>query len=245
VRGTINQLPPESPEERAARHAAVAERRARTPIMVHRGARSVAPENTLAAYAGAMDLGADGVEIDIRRSKDGVLYLFHDDTLERMTNGSGRVRDLTYYQLLTLTPKGGGDDPARRPTTLLAFLALARTRAMLIHLDVKESGCQVEIARLFEKADMWDHLVEVNAGNAELIRHNRKVELLPYKGWWPKGDRASDPALYKPLLDRGGVMVFTEDPRAAVKVLGRTPPGPRPVPPELFALWGPDGIIKP
>ena len=72
--------------------------------MVHRGAIKEAPENTLEAYAAAMDLGADGVEIDVRRTADGVLYLFHDDTLDRMTKGSGKVRNVTYYELLRLTP---------------------------------------------------------------------------------------------------------------------------------------------
>ena len=81
VWGTIDHIPPESPEERAARHAQVAERRRRIPIMVHRGARQCAPENSLAAYNGALDLGADGVEIDIRRTRDGILYLYHDDDL--------------------------------------------------------------------------------------------------------------------------------------------------------------------
>jgi glycerophosphoryl diester phosphodiesterase len=60
------------------------------PVMViaHRGARSLAPENTLAAGEKALALGADGWELDVAMSADGVLFLLHDDTLERTTNAA-------------------------------------------------------------------------------------------------------------------------------------------------------------
>ena len=68
VLGYVNEIPPESAEARAERHSLVAARRAGLPIIVHRGVSNIAPENTLEAYAAAMDCGADGIEIDIRRS---------------------------------------------------------------------------------------------------------------------------------------------------------------------------------
>ena len=243
ILGTINHIPRETVEARDARRAAVRERRSRLPIMVHRGARVVARENTLAAYAGAMDLGADGVEIDIRRSKDGVLYLFHDDTLERETRGVGPVRERTYFEFLAITPKDGPVGPDTRVPTLPALLALARERAMLLHLDVKEPGLQDAIIALVEAADMWEHIVEVNAANAERIRHHPRVALMPYKGWWPEGAAARDPAHYGPFLKRDGAMVFTKDPRPAVEILKRTaPPAPPPMPAHLHARWTSGGI---
>lgn len=65
----------------------------RARIICHRGACLTAPENTLAALEGAIALGADVIEFDIRQSKDGVLYVFHDETLERTSNGRGRFAD--------------------------------------------------------------------------------------------------------------------------------------------------------
>src|SRR5262245_21240877 len=83
VRGYIDTIPPETPQERAVRHLRVAERRNGPCIMVHRGMSAAAPENTLETYAAAMDYGADGCEMDLRRTSDGVIVLFHDDMLDR------------------------------------------------------------------------------------------------------------------------------------------------------------------
>lgn len=262
VLGYITHIPPESKQARRMRHEIIAARRAGIPLMVHRGASKEAPENTLEAYAAAMDLGADGVEIDVRRSKDGVLYLFHDDTLDRETNGSGKVKDLTYHELLKLTPKRiyGRANKDTRPPTLTAFLVLARQRAMLLHLDIKESGIQNELADMFSKMDMWDHIVEVNAGNADRLRppddpNSRdpnapynKVRLIPYKGWAPTSD-APDEEIIKAIrqwmpTQPAKQMVFCRDPRLAVRAMGKKASGPRHLPDNLRAWWAPDGIVK-
>jgi Glycerophosphoryl diester phosphodiesterase family len=105
LKGYIREVPSESSAEREARHRKIAERRAGPIIMVHRGASAFAPENTLEAYAAAIDYGADGCEMDLRRTADGVLVLFHDDMLDHLTDGFGSVNQLTYYELLSLTPR--------------------------------------------------------------------------------------------------------------------------------------------
>jgi hypothetical protein len=246
ILGYITHIPPESPEARAARHKEVARRRQGTPIIVHRGMRDLAPENTLEAYAAAMDIGADGCEIDIRRSKDGVLYLHHDDELGRMLEGSGKLKNMTYYEILTtpLKIKGTATKETRVPT-LAAFLVLARQRAMLIHLDTKEPGIQDEMIRMFEEADMWDHLVEVNGGNAEKIRSHPKVKLLPYKGWVPDGKEAANPKYIKSALERQGAMLISVDPRATLRYLKKQgPEKPVPLPKNVRAWWTPEGLAS-
>jgi Glycerophosphoryl diester phosphodiesterase family len=102
--GYICNLPPETPTARQLRHARVAERRAGTILMAHRGACTIAPENTLEAYAAAMDFGADGCEVDLRRTLDGVFVLFHDDMLDHLTDGFGKVEQLTCAELLATNP---------------------------------------------------------------------------------------------------------------------------------------------
>ncbi len=62
-------------------------------ILAHRGARSLAPENTLAAFQKAFELGADGFECDVFLSSDGVPVIIHDETLNRTTVGIGTVWD--------------------------------------------------------------------------------------------------------------------------------------------------------
>jgi glycerophosphoryl diester phosphodiesterase len=68
-------------------------------IIAHRGASAVAPENTIAAFRKALDAGADGVEFDVRLSKDGVPVVIHDATLLRTANINESVADLTADQL--------------------------------------------------------------------------------------------------------------------------------------------------
>ncbi|WP_066059993.1 glycerophosphodiester phosphodiesterase [Robertmurraya korlensis] len=70
--------------------------------VAHRGATGYAPENTVAAFDLAVDMKADYIEIDVQRSKDGELVLIHDTTVDRTTNGTGKVGDLTFEQLRSL-----------------------------------------------------------------------------------------------------------------------------------------------
>jgi len=65
----------------------------------HRGASSYAPENTMSAFYLGLRMGANGIETDIQRTGDGILVLFHDDTLDRVTGQSGKIADYTYEQL--------------------------------------------------------------------------------------------------------------------------------------------------
>ena len=68
----------------------------------HRGAAGHAPENTLAAIEKGVELGADFVEIDLQRTKDGRIVVMHDKFVDRTTNGSGRVTELAWNELRTL-----------------------------------------------------------------------------------------------------------------------------------------------
>lgn len=73
-----------------------------TKIFAHRGSAGTHPENTMAAFKEAERVGADGVEIDIHLSKDNQIVVIHDATLDRTTDGLGKVRDLTLKQLKQL-----------------------------------------------------------------------------------------------------------------------------------------------
>ena len=68
----------------------------------HRGASEYAPENTLSSFYLGLLQGANGIETDVQRTKDGVLVLFHDDTVDRVTDGKGRLSDYTFDELKKL-----------------------------------------------------------------------------------------------------------------------------------------------
>jgi glycerophosphoryl diester phosphodiesterase len=68
----------------------------------HRGRSGPVPENTMAAFRNAVDLGADRLELDVQMTKDGELVVIHDETVDRTTNGTGRVADLTLAEIRAL-----------------------------------------------------------------------------------------------------------------------------------------------
>src|SRR5690554_4243459 len=71
-------------------------------IVAHRGAMTERPENTMSAYRYAVELGADIIEIDLRTSRDGHLFILHDVTLERTTDGEGPASELKMEELREL-----------------------------------------------------------------------------------------------------------------------------------------------
>lgn len=79
----------------------------RPPLLLgHRGAPFDAPENTIASFQLALDSGADGVELDVQISADGVAVVIHDETLERTTDGRGRVSDLHWSRIEAVRSAG-------------------------------------------------------------------------------------------------------------------------------------------
>lgn len=67
-----------------------------TEIFAHRGASGYAPENTMDAFKLAVKQGAEGIELDVQLSKDGIPVVIHDETIDRVTNGHGYVNDKNY-----------------------------------------------------------------------------------------------------------------------------------------------------
>ena len=76
-------------------------------VIAHRGDRAHVPENTMEALARAVELGADGLEFDVRLTRDGVPVLMHDATVDRTTSGRGLVRENTLAELQALDASRG------------------------------------------------------------------------------------------------------------------------------------------
>ena len=110
-------------------------------IYGHRGASGYAPENTLEAFRLSMEMGADGFELDVHLSRDGELVVIHDETVNRTTNGTGAVRDLTLAQLKELDACNGMEAyrGAKIPTLAEVF-DLIRDTHHLVNVEVKTDG---------------------------------------------------------------------------------------------------------
>ena len=140
-------------------------------VIAHRGEHRSHPENTLEAIDGAIDAGADFVEMDVRRSQDGRYVLMHDSDVERMTDGHGRVADLTWAELSRLAVRGLGPPGARASRIPLFEEALARCHGRIdIYLDFKD-GDPAQVTALIRKAGMERHvLVHDRASHAPAWR---------------------------------------------------------------------------
>ena len=107
-------------------------------IAAHRASNRKFPENSLAAVQYSIETGVDIIEIDIRTTKDGKLVLMHDGTIDRTTNGEGKLNEFTYAELLKLELDKESDDTIIHRIPLAEdILELARGKIM-IDLDIKE-----------------------------------------------------------------------------------------------------------
>lgn len=107
--------------------------RNRFTVIAHRGDHEFAPENTLAAYQQAIDRGADYIETDLRTTKDGALVIMHDNTVNRTTNGTGKVNELSFENFRALKIDGRHQAP-----TFREVLLLCKDR-IHIYLDFKDA----------------------------------------------------------------------------------------------------------
>ncbi|MBT5707508.1 MAG: glycerophosphodiester phosphodiesterase family protein [Verrucomicrobia bacterium] len=149
-----------------ANHGRLVEARRRAPgesyrwpgirVVAHRGGVSLGPpENTLPAISKAIEVGADLIEVDIRESSDGHLVLMHDRSVDRTTDGKGRVENLTLAEILKLEVKGSGDEMIRVPRIEEA-LRLMKGR-IDADLDFKE-GDLMKLITAVRNAGMEDHV---------------------------------------------------------------------------------------
>ena len=119
-------------------------------VIAHRGASGYAPENTVAAYAKAIDLGITAVETDVHQTADGEIVTIHDATLDRTTNGSGAVVDAEWADVQTLDAGSWYDSTfsAERVPNLDAYLAALAERAVPV---IELKGGQTVVDRLAER----------------------------------------------------------------------------------------------
>jgi glycerophosphoryl diester phosphodiesterase len=134
----------------------------------------VRPENSLAGIAAAIEAGADGVEIDVRATRDGVPVLMHDASLARTTGDARAVAEVTREQLRTLRVADPFGDAGPQPVPTLAE-ALEAASAILLVIEVKQPGIEDAVARAvrdahaFERCRVWSFDPEVCAAYARAL----------------------------------------------------------------------------
>ncbi|GIN62280.1 putative glycerophosphoryl diester phosphodiesterase YhdW [Robertmurraya siralis] len=153
--------------------------------VAHRGASGYAPENTIAAFDLAVDMKADYIEIDVQRSKDGELVLIHDTTVNRTTNGTGRVGELTLEQLRKLDAGSwfGSEFAGELIPTFDEILDRYRGKiGILVELKAPElyPGIEAQVAEALKKRNMdksKNNKIIIQSFNFESVK--KVNELLP------------------------------------------------------------------
>jgi glycerophosphoryl diester phosphodiesterase len=127
-----------------------------TLVIAHRGASTYAPENTLAAFELAARQGADMLELDVQRSADGVLVVFHDQTTERWDGLRRLVSECTLAELHAL------DIGGERVATLAEVCAFAREQRMRLNVELKTAGLGLDVTRML-RAEQIEDLVLISS----------------------------------------------------------------------------------
>ncbi len=112
-----------------------------TTLIAHRGFSALCPQNTLPAFSLAAQLGMDGYEFDVHTSKDGVWVVNHDDTVDNMTDGSGRISDYTYAELQDFTVDNGNNVsllPGLKLPTLEQALDVCAGKEIFPVIEIKD-----------------------------------------------------------------------------------------------------------
>lgn len=150
----------------------------------HRGASARAPENTLEAFRIAAEDGAGGLETDVHMTIDGRVVAIHDDSVDRTTNGTGLVREMTLLELQGLdagyrfTPDRGSTQPYRGRGVRVPEIreVLREFPGLAVNIEIKEEqpGVEEALLRVIEEEGAWDRVLVVS-GKAQPVVRFRKV----------------------------------------------------------------------
>ncbi|WP_010098564.1 glycerophosphodiester phosphodiesterase [Ornithinibacillus scapharcae] len=148
--------------------------------IAHRGYPVNYPENTLSSFQAAIDLGFTHMELDVHMSKDGVPVVMHDHTIDRMTDGSGEIRDFTLAELKTFTIGTNEHIP-----TLEEALSLAKDR-IIVSIELKKPklypGIEKKVYNVIKNLNMLDqvYVISFDHKSLEKLRSvSRDIQLGP------------------------------------------------------------------
>lgn len=136
-----------------------------TLVWAHRGASGYAPENTMAAFEKAVEQGADGIELDVQMSKDGELVVIHDETLERVSNGTGWVKDFTYSKLIKFNYNRTHPEYERAQIpTLEEVYELIKPTGLTVNVEIKTGvvlypEIEERVVELTERMGMLERVI--------------------------------------------------------------------------------------
>ena len=187
-------------------------------IIAHRGASGYAPENTMASFRRAIAVGATEVETDVAFTKDGGLILFHDETLERTTNGTGLPEDHTLAELLELDA-GSWHDPklswdrsyAGEKLITLQQLFAEFGDTLTYHVELKKPmpGLVEAVVDCIARFDLAERIYLFSIVDEEGLKRAKHLEPRLRIAWAPEDILRTDPAEAVRRCARNGFSMIT------------------------------------
>lgn len=149
----------------------------------HRGASEYAPENTLSSFYLGLLQGANGIETDVQKTKDGVLVLFHDDTVDRVSDGSGKLSDYTWEELKNLKIYGNNTTGFYdRIMTLRAFFEVFSQYDIQFAIELKGLDVEEETLNMVKEFDIL-HKVTFTSFQFDYIKRIKQLDSTARVGW--------------------------------------------------------------
>ena len=161
-------------------------------ISAHRGALTLAPENTLKSYEYAFAYGVDLVEVDVQQTRDGQFVALHDSTVDRTTNGTGNIKDLTFDEVRALNaadyePWKGGEYDGSQVASLEEILALAQRVGGGLELDIKGSVTEEgQLAELVGQHGLIEESI-FNSADSGILVAEPGARLIYNRDQWEPG----------------------------------------------------------
>lgn len=158
-------------------------------IFAHRGYSEKYPENTMLAFKKAIEAGAGGIETDVHLTKDGEIVITHDETLERVSNGKGMVKDYTYEELLKFDfgEKKSAEFKGERAPKLIDLIKLIKETELGLNIEIKVGfplypGIEKKVLDMIIEEDILDRVIisSFNHYSLALLRDlNKEVKIAP------------------------------------------------------------------
>ena len=164
-------------------------------VVAHRGASGYMPENTFASFDKAIELGADMFELDVHPTKDGTLVVMHDDTVDRTTDGHGRISSMTLEEIKGLNAAAKFPGSAREPVPTFSEVLQRYSDRIQMMVEVKHgSSVYPGVERRVIEELMRHHAaakVELISFDFDCLRNLRRESAMVKTGFIFIGNMAS------------------------------------------------------
>lgn len=152
----------------------------------HRGASEYAPENTLSSFYLGLLMGADGIETDVQKTKDGELILFHDSTVDRVSDGVGNVSDYTFEEIRKLKIYGNATTGYYdKVITLREFLEKFSSYDITFAIELKGAGVNKETLEMIKEFGIMDKTT-FTSFQYDYIKEIKELDKTARVGWLVK-----------------------------------------------------------